>query len=217
MDRLKNEEYKNAIIELISDEVKKVTEQEIAKMMAEKISTDIFEHKLEETIREKVEETVKNEISNLYNDLAKIIEDMHEDIELVKTFLRGVVAINNVNLPRGDFNNILNSSTLQSMSMNIKDFICKDMNEFYNEESGISKVNDFDFTNPNNVYVVENKLKYTLDKRGWNQNDLAERTGITRSTIGNIVNNPSSASLINALKIAHVMGEDVQKLFWLSK
>lgn len=216
MDRLKNEEYKNAIIELISDEVRKVTEQEIAKMMAEKISTDIFEHKLEETIKEKVEETVKNEISNLYNDLAKIVENMHGDIELVKTFLRGVISINNVNIPKGDFNNILSNSDLKNI--NLQSLIDSDtVQNKYNEYNNSTKQMDFDFTNPNNVYVVENKLKYALDKRGWNQNDLAERTGITRSTIGNIVNNPSSASLINALKIAYVMGEDVQNLFWLSK
>ena len=49
--------------------------------------------------------------------------------------------------------------------------------------------------------------------RGWSQQDLAERLGVSRQTVNAIEAERYEASLSLALKIAKLFGQPVEKIF----
>lgn len=65
--------------------------------------------------------------------------------------------------------------------------------------------------------AVKNRLKEILDERGIKQNWLAEKVGVTRGTIGNIVNNRYSPTIDLAFKIAEILDLNVNDIFYREK
>lgn len=65
--------------------------------------------------------------------------------------------------------------------------------------------------------VVKNRLKDILVERGLKQNWLADKVGITKTTLGNIVNNRYSTSLDVAMKIAKTLELKIEDIFRLEE
>lgn len=55
-----------------------------------------------------------------------------------------------------------------------------------------------------------------LQKRGWTQNMLCEKTGLKKSQVSAYVNNHRTMSLKTALLIAHVMGCHVEEIYQIT-
>lgn len=62
-----------------------------------------------------------------------------------------------------------------------------------------------------------NRLKELRADRGWTQEDLADRIGVSRKTINTIENGVFVPSTILALKLAAVFRVSVEELFHLDK
>lgn len=62
-----------------------------------------------------------------------------------------------------------------------------------------------------------NRLKELRADRGWTQEDLADRIGVSRKTINTIENGVFVPSTILSLKLAAVFRVSVEELFHLDK
>jgi len=60
---------------------------------------------------------------------------------------------------------------------------------------------------------VKNHLKLLRAERGWSQNELAERLGVSRQTINAIENERYDPSLPLAFQIARVFGLPIESIF----
>ncbi len=63
---------------------------------------------------------------------------------------------------------------------------------------------------------LENAMKALRAEAGLTQADLAVRVGVTRKTINTVENGVFTPSALLALKIARVLGQPVEQVFWLS-
>ena len=63
---------------------------------------------------------------------------------------------------------------------------------------------------------LENAMKALRAEAGLTQADLAARVGVTRKTINTVENGVFTPSALLALKIARVLGQPVEQVFWLS-
>jgi len=63
---------------------------------------------------------------------------------------------------------------------------------------------------------LENAMKALRAEAGLTQADLAARVGVTRKTINTVENGVFTPSALLALKIARVLGQPVERVFWLS-
>jgi DNA-binding XRE family transcriptional regulator len=61
--------------------------------------------------------------------------------------------------------------------------------------------------------MVKNKLKIIIDGRGIKQTWLAQQAGVTKTTMGNIVNNRFNTSLEVAIRIARALNMTVEDIF----
>lgn len=64
---------------------------------------------------------------------------------------------------------------------------------------------------------VKNRLKEILESRGIKQSWLADRVGMTRGTMSNLVNNRYQTSIEFAFVIADVLDMDVKDIWYLDK
>jgi len=62
-------------------------------------------------------------------------------------------------------------------------------------------------------FTMKNRLRELRTGRGWSQQELAERLGVSRQTINAIEAERYDASLPLALKIGKVFGVAVEKIF----
>lgn len=60
---------------------------------------------------------------------------------------------------------------------------------------------------------MKNHLKLLRAERGWSQNELAERLGVSRQTINAIENERYDPSLPLAFQIARVFGLPIESIF----
>jgi putative transcriptional regulator len=63
------------------------------------------------------------------------------------------------------------------------------------------------------VSTMKNRLRELRTKRGWSQQELAERLGVSRQTVNAIEAERHDASLTLALKIGKVFGLPVETIF----
>ena len=63
--------------------------------------------------------------------------------------------------------------------------------------------------------MVRNRLEQILAEKGIKQNWLAERVGVTRQTMSNLVKNRYTTSTEIGLKIAYVLNMDFNDIFYL--
>jgi putative transcriptional regulator len=61
--------------------------------------------------------------------------------------------------------------------------------------------------------MIKNRLKEILEDRGIMQKWLAEKAGIDKSTMGNIIKNRYSTSLEVAFKIARALGLHIEDIW----
>ena len=64
--------------------------------------------------------------------------------------------------------------------------------------------------------TLANRLKEKRAELRLTQADLAERCGVTRKTVNTVENGVFVPSALLALKMARVLGEPVETLFWLT-
>ncbi len=64
---------------------------------------------------------------------------------------------------------------------------------------------------------LRNKLKQTRMRLGLSQQDLATMAGVSRQTIGGVESGQSALSVTVALRLASVLGCQVEELFWLDQ
>ena len=62
--------------------------------------------------------------------------------------------------------------------------------------------------------VVKNRLKEILDERGIKQTWVAEKTGVTRQTISNLINDRFCPSIELAFKICDALGLQINDVFY---
>jgi putative transcriptional regulator len=60
---------------------------------------------------------------------------------------------------------------------------------------------------------MENRLRELRAERGWNQQELAERVGVSRQTINAIETERYDPSLPLASKLAETFGYRIEKIF----
>lgn len=65
--------------------------------------------------------------------------------------------------------------------------------------------------------MVENCIKEYREKLGLSQEQLSAKSGVPRSTIGEIENGKHAVTLEAALRLSEALGEPVEKLFTLVK
>ena len=63
--------------------------------------------------------------------------------------------------------------------------------------------------------MVKNKLKQILDEKGIKQIWLAEKAGITKQTLSNLMTNRFNVSLESAIKIATALDLKVEDIFYI--
>ena len=63
--------------------------------------------------------------------------------------------------------------------------------------------------------MVRNRLEQILAEKGIRQNWLAEKVGVTRQTMSNLVKNRYATSTEIGLKIAYVLNMDFNDIFYL--
>lgn len=63
--------------------------------------------------------------------------------------------------------------------------------------------------------VLHNRLRELREAKGMTQAQLAEAIGVSRKTVNTVENGVFVPSTIIALKLAAVLGETVERLFWL--
>jgi DNA-binding XRE family transcriptional regulator len=61
---------------------------------------------------------------------------------------------------------------------------------------------------------VKNRLKEILDEKGIKQVWLAEKIGVTRGTISNIINNRYATTIELGFKIAEILNVDFDDIFY---
>lgn len=60
---------------------------------------------------------------------------------------------------------------------------------------------------------MENRLKILRNKRGWTQEELSEKIGVSRQTVISLENGRYSPSLSLAFKIARTFGCAIEEIF----
>ncbi len=63
--------------------------------------------------------------------------------------------------------------------------------------------------------VLHNRLRELREAKGMTQAQLAEAIGVSRKTVNTVENGVFVPSTIIALKLAAVLGETVERLFWV--
>ncbi|MGZ5424151.1 MAG: helix-turn-helix transcriptional regulator [Candidatus Aminicenantales bacterium] len=68
-----------------------------------------------------------------------------------------------------------------------------------------------------NDSILMNNLRVLRAKLDMSQEELAEKTGVTRVTINNIENRKWVPSTVLALKIAGIFRVSLEEVFWLTE
>lgn len=63
------------------------------------------------------------------------------------------------------------------------------------------------------VMAIRNRLKEILEERGTKQSWLAEKAGINKSTIGNIIKNRFNTNVEVAIKISDALEMDIKDIW----
>ena len=64
---------------------------------------------------------------------------------------------------------------------------------------------------------MQNKVKELRKQAGLRQEDLARMLGVSRQTINDIENNIYDPTLALAMKLAHLLGQHVDEIFFLEE
>ena len=63
------------------------------------------------------------------------------------------------------------------------------------------------------VVDVKNRLRMLRSERGWSQQELAERTGVSRQTINSIEAERYDPSLPLAFRLGRIFGLPIERIF----
>ena len=67
------------------------------------------------------------------------------------------------------------------------------------------------------TYLLKNRLKELRARHGLNQTELAQRAGVSRQTISLIERGEYTPSVLIALRIAQIVEEPVDQVFYLEE
>lgn len=62
---------------------------------------------------------------------------------------------------------------------------------------------------------MHNRVREVRERKGWTQLQLAELMGVSRKTVNTIESGALNPSTYISLKLAHALGEPIERLFWL--
>lgn len=65
------------------------------------------------------------------------------------------------------------------------------------------------------VYIVRNGVKQSRIEKQLTQEELAEKIGVTRQTIGLIEKEKYNPTISLGLKLCQILGKTLDQLFWL--
>ncbi len=63
--------------------------------------------------------------------------------------------------------------------------------------------------------TVKNRIKVARVEKGFTQEELAEKIGVTRQTIGLIENEQYNPTIVLCLRLSHVLDKSLDQLFWM--
>jgi DNA-binding XRE family transcriptional regulator len=180
---------------------------------------------LQDSIQKQVEEKVQKSLSQIQNELDNTTLELNTLVEVVKTIVNdsgwyeddstsGTKYILNSGLFSGTGGLNFNTSKNSQSDLVVKD---KDGNMYFIQAKSNPNVKgvsipkgDYDISK---LSIEENTFEKYMKEHGINQTLLSVRTGISRSSLINIMKTPSNISLINARKIAIALNESVDILF----
>ena len=64
---------------------------------------------------------------------------------------------------------------------------------------------------------MRNRIRELRTERGWRQEDLAQKAGVTRQTINAIENDKYNPTLVLAMKLTRLLKTPVEELFQLEE
>lgn len=67
------------------------------------------------------------------------------------------------------------------------------------------------------VYIVRNGVKQSRIEKQLTQEELAEKIGVTRQTIGLIEKEKYNPTITLGLKLGQILGKTLDQLFWLEE
>lgn len=74
-------------------------------------------------------------------------------------------------------------------------------------------IHDIDFNN----YEVNTALDEIIEEKDFKYGKIAEKMGINRATLSNMIDNPNSISLVNAFKVSKLLGISIEEVFFYTK
>lgn len=83
--------------------------------------------------------------------------------------------------------------------------------DFFDELEQLA--NSSDYTSTRLAFEVSNQLGCILDARGWNQSQLAEKMGVTRQYVNQVLSGRQNVTLKQLGKVCHALEVDPKTLF----
>ena len=72
----------------------------------------------------------------------------------------------------------------------------------------------YEYKKENEIMAVKNRLKEILDSKGIKQVWLADKVGVNKSTISNIINNRYNTSIELGFKLADILNVEINDIFY---
>jgi putative transcriptional regulator len=67
------------------------------------------------------------------------------------------------------------------------------------------------------IYIIKNSVKLSRNEKQLTQEELAEKVGVTRQTIGLIEKEKYNPTIALGLKLCQVLNKSLDQLFWLEE
>lgn len=67
------------------------------------------------------------------------------------------------------------------------------------------------------IYIIKNSVKTSRNERGLTQEELAEKVGVTRQTIGLIEKEKYNPTIALGLNLCKALNKSLDQLFWLEE
>jgi DNA-binding XRE family transcriptional regulator len=178
---------------------------------------------LQDSIQKQVEEKVQKSLSQIQNELDNTTLELNTLVEVVKTIVNdsGWYEDDSTSGTKYILNSGLFSGTGGLKLNSYSDFKKRKYMKNNQLKVRVMRGNEvisqnYDEKNADEIIEglqVECNLAEVLKEKGISQAWLADKLGVTRNTILNIINKPNSISYLNVMKISLLLEEPVSKLF----
>jgi DNA-binding XRE family transcriptional regulator len=238
LDRNKKEFQINYIDEPLSKEQEKAVNEAMQKLENERNKKDTIvidepelHLHLNSEIKTYLQQIIQKQVEESLIKMKKELDSTKTQLNNITDVVKDIMEVSGwyENNSNSGINDVLNSGLFAGaggLNFNNKDsqadLIAKDSKGNLYLLQGISNNNkskikgvstpkgDYDISK---LDIVEHSFEKYIKDNGINQTLLSTRTGISRSSLINIMKNPSNVSLLNARKIAIALNEDMEVLF----